>query len=309
MRTAFIAALTLAPAACLWSQTPPAATPTFEVASIKPASLPTPAQVLSGQIHVGMKIDAARVDIGTLALAELIRIAYRVKSYQITGPSWMATERFDIAAKLPEGASTEQVPEMLQALLAERFKLQIHREKKDQSVYALVVAKGGPKLKPAEPEIPGAAPAVQDNTVSISGRPDGGRGMMVSGGRGGPMRMSMNGTSMHLEASKITLADFCEMLTRFLDHPAIDMTGIEGNYQVAVDLSMEDLRNIAARAGVAVPAAPGGEGSRPAEAASDPSSGGSIFAAVQALGLKLEPRKAPVDMIVVDHLEKTPTEN
>jgi uncharacterized protein (TIGR03435 family) len=298
-------------AAGLSAQTPAPAL-AFEVASIKSATMPTPAQVLSGQLHIGMKVDAARVDIGTLSLAELIRIAYRVKSYQVTGPAWMSSERFDIAAKLPEGATTEQVPEMLQALLAERFQLKIHRENKDQSVYALVVAKGGPKLKPADPdpETPAGGAPVQDNQVRISGNPESGRGVMVAGGQSGPMRMSMANGLMHMEAQKVTMAAFAEMLTRFLDHPAVDMTEIKGNYQVAFDLSMEDLRNIASRAGMAFPvAAGGGDSPRPADSASDPSSGSTIFNAVQQLGLKLEPRKAPIELIVVDHLEKTPTEN
>jgi uncharacterized protein (TIGR03435 family) len=110
-------------------QTPPA----FEVASIKPAPPITTiaAQIQSGKIHVGMTIDAARVDIGFMSLADLIRVAYRVKPYQISGPDWMREERFDIVAKLPDGASTDQVPEMLQALLAERFNLKVHRESKE----------------------------------------------------------------------------------------------------------------------------------------------------------------------------------
>ncbi len=97
--------------------------PAFEVASVKPAAPLDRSQMLSGQMHVGMKIDAARVDIGGMSLADLIRVAYRVKPYQVSGPDWMAPERFDVLAKMPEGATREQVPEMLQALLAERFKL------------------------------------------------------------------------------------------------------------------------------------------------------------------------------------------
>jgi len=76
-------------------------TATFEVASVKPAAPLDRSQILSGQMHVGMKIDAARVDIGFMSLAELIRVAYRVKPYQISGPDWMASERFDVLAKLP----------------------------------------------------------------------------------------------------------------------------------------------------------------------------------------------------------------
>src|ERR1017187_7864415 len=115
----------------------PAAGPIFEVASIKPATMPTPAQLQAGKLHVGMNIDAARVDFGFLSLADLIPIAFRVKPYQVSGPNWMSAQRFDILAKMPEGATKEQVPDMLQALLVERFKLTFHRDNKEHSVYAL----------------------------------------------------------------------------------------------------------------------------------------------------------------------------
>src|SRR5690348_11121127 len=97
------------------AQTPPPAL-TFEVASIKPAPPIDRAKIMSGKLHLGMSVDAARVDIGNLSLADLIRTAYRLKAFQVSGPDWMTTQRFDILAKMPEGATKEQVPEMLQAL-------------------------------------------------------------------------------------------------------------------------------------------------------------------------------------------------
>ena len=108
----------------------------------------------------------------------------------------------------------------------------------------------------------------------------------------------------------MTLASLADMLSRFLDRPVVDLTDLKGSYQVALDLSMEDLRNAARAAGVVAPGldAGGGAARPPGDVASDPA-GLSIFAAVQQLGLKLEPRKAPLELIVIDHLEKTPTEN
>lgn len=285
----------------------------FEVASIKPAAMPTPAQMQAGKLHVGMNIDAARVDIGFLSLAELIPIAFRVKPYQVSGPSWMSAQRFDVLAKMPEGATKEQVPDMLQALLAERFKLTFHRESKEHSVYALVVGKNGPKLKESPPEetAPPAEPGAEGAPKQQINFSRSGEGVVVKGGETGTTKMSMgpNGT-MHMEASKVTLATFADMLSRFMDRPVLDMTELKGNYQVALDLTMDDLRAMASKAGVAIPAqASSGEaGRQPADAATDPS-GSSIFMAVQQLGLKLEPRKAPVELIVIDHLEKAPTEN
>jgi uncharacterized protein (TIGR03435 family) len=96
-----------------------------------------------------------------MSLFKLILTAYRLKPYQLSGPEWMRAQRFDIAAKIPDGASREQIPEMLQALLAERFKLSMHRDNKEQLVLALVVGKNGLKLKEStesDARVPAAAP-------------------------------------------------------------------------------------------------------------------------------------------------------
>ena len=289
----------------------PAAGPAFEVASVKPAAPLDRAQMLSGQMHVGMKIDAARVDIGGMSLADLIRVAYRVKPYQVSGPDWMASERFDVLAKLPEGASSGQVPEMLQALLAERFKLTVHRESKEHAVYALVVGKNGPKLKESAPDADAPAATNDANPqVRVSGRGENTQ-VSISGGQIGTAHMSMGtGGMMHLEAPKMNMAAFADTLSRFFDRPVVDLTELKGTYQLALDLSMEDLRNAARTMGFLGPGMGGGRGGAqpPADAASDPA-GLSIFAAVQQLGLKLEPRKVAIDVVVVDQLEKAPTEN
>ena len=102
--------------------------------------------------HVGMKIDAARVDIGYWSIKQLILRAYGLSPSQASGPDWMDSLRFDILAKLPEGATQDQLPEMLQWLLVERFGLVAHGETKDLPGYALVLGKGGPKMKPAVPD-------------------------------------------------------------------------------------------------------------------------------------------------------------
>ncbi len=314
----FVPALCVFAVSAAFSQTP--APLAFEVASVKPSGGLDPAAIMAGKMRIGMKVDAARVEIGMLSIADLIRIAYKVKSYQVQGPDWMTQERFNISAKLPDGAKEDQVPEMLQALLAERFKLTIHRQSKEQNVYALVVAKGGPKLKEAEPEPatpkPEPAGGTSLNTLGGTVRMSGdiqGKGMVVAGGpNGNQTKMTMNNGLMHMENSRMPIAGLVEMLARFVDKPVVDMTELKGTYQIGIDLSREDMMNIARASGMAgmMPggAAPGGgDASRPAEAAADPSS--SVFTSVQQLGLKLEPRKSPIDLIVVDHVEKVPTEN
>ena len=304
------------------AQTP--APPAFEVASVKPAQ-PLMNQVTSGKMHIGMTIDAARVDIGSLSLAELIPAAFRVKSYQIKGPDWLSTNRFDIVATIPEGVSKEKVPEMLQALLTERFGLTFHKENREIPVYALVVGKDGAKLKPADPDAPGTAPPSDSplGGVMINGRGDlprpmagAGRGMSIAAPGMGATKMTMGPDgNMHMEAGRVSMTTFAEMISRFVDKPVIDATGLTGFYQVALDLAMGDLIRVAQSSGVmppgGVPAGmmPGGRAGVPSpDTASDPS-GGAIFASVQKLGLKLDGRKSPVETIVVDHLEKNPTEN
>jgi uncharacterized protein (TIGR03435 family) len=296
-------------------------TPAFDVASIKPAGN-LQSQVLSGKLHIGMSIDAARVDIGMMSLADLIPIAFGVKPYQVTGPDWMKENRFDILAKMPEGATKDQVPQMLQALLVDRFKLVVHRESKDHPIYALVIGKNGSKLKESTPGAETPPPPDPKGTVLLNA-PEGqvriggdAKGVVVSGGAVGNMRMSPgpNGT-MHMESSNIKLPAFADLLTRFVDRPVIDMTELKGTYQIGLDLSMAELRNVAQAAGIGVTAQGQGPGAAgrggpggPAPDASDPG-GNTIFESVQQLGLRLDPRKAPVDTIVVDHVEKTPTEN
>ncbi len=316
-----------------FSQTPAAETKPaglqFEVASIKPAAPPNPAAIQAGKLHVGMNVDQARVDIGFMSLADLMTLAFKVKQYQISGPDWMGAQRFDILAKMPEGATKDDVPQMLQALLAERFKLTFHRDSKEQPVYALIVGKNGPKLKDAPPDEPDPPADAKDpkgtmtvNTgngaIRITQTGEGGAGAVIKSKETGTTRMSMSNGMMHLELSKASMAQFADMLSRFMDKPVVDMTELKGNYQVALDLSMDDLRSVARKAGMNIPAGAGAGpaaagGAAPgapagADAASEPS-GASIFQAVQQFGLKLESRKLPVELIVIDHLDKAPTEN
>jgi uncharacterized protein (TIGR03435 family) len=274
--------------------------------------------VAAGKLHVGMNVDQARVDIGFLSLADLIQTAYKVKRYQVSGPDWMSQQRFDILAKMPEGATKEQVPEMLQGLLADRFKLTFHKETREHSVYGLVVGKGGPKLKESATEpAPELKPEAGGNTVSFGGgqiRQSGNTVVVTGAGRPGTTKMTMADGKMKMDSTKVTMTAFCEMLSRFTDKPVVDMTELTGSYDVTLEISMAELQNVARSAGVAIPGmAPsgggGGDAGRPGDAASDPSTSGSVFASVQALGLKLESRKAPVETIVVDKLEKLPTEN
>src|SRR5215813_930076 len=126
----------------------------FDVATVKPAAPLDPIAISQGKMpRIGTNVQGTRVDIGYAALSDLVAQAYNVKPYQVSGPDWMKTTRFDIQANMPDGSNKDQMPEMLQALLADRFGMKIHKEQREDSVYALVVAKGGHKLKESPPDI------------------------------------------------------------------------------------------------------------------------------------------------------------
>jgi uncharacterized protein (TIGR03435 family) len=326
-RPFFIQSALVLSALILPAQTPSA--PTFEVAAIRPAAQMTPDLILSGKMHFGMKVDAARLDIGFMSLRDLVMTAYRVKPFQITGPDWITGQRFDVLATIPEGVPQDKVPEMLQALLAERFGLKVRRENKEVPVYSLTVAKNGPKFKESPPDAdtpPPAAdagPAKPDGAIVIGAgdqqvrvkRAGAGGNVEVSGGPNGKMNVSMGPNGMmHMEMQKTSMARLAELLTPMLDRPVVDHTGLAGNFQIGLDLAMADMMQIArtsgAGAGLPIPAPPppppGLSGQTPM--ASDPS-GGSIFQSVQQLGLRLEKEKAPFETIVIEHAEKNPTDN
>jgi uncharacterized protein (TIGR03435 family) len=311
--------------------------PSFEVATIKPAQPMDQTKILAalqtgGKMPVGATIDSRRAEYLYLDLKTLLTYAYGVKPYQITGPDWMSTTRFDIVAKMPEGSTKEDAPRMLQSLLEERFKLTTHRTSAEHPVLALVVGKGGPKLK-ASAETPVAideSAPLKPGEMKMDG-PDGpvrAKVDMATGssvvdmGLKGKMSYKMNPAtqSMHIDFSMTTMGGFADMMTQLMSQlgggpggrQIVDMTGIKGSYDASLEISLTEIIAMARSAGVDIPVGAGrgaaGPGNLPV--ASDPSGGGSsVTDAVQSMGLKLESRKAMVDQFIVDHVEKTPTEN
>jgi uncharacterized protein (TIGR03435 family) len=225
-------------------------------------------------------------------------MAYALKLNQISGPDWITTDRFDIAATLPEGSSQAQVPAMMQTLLEERFQLKFHREKKDFPVYGLQVAAGGLKMRevPPDPESEQADGSAQTFTRNGSGQ-----GISVNLGHGS----SFNFADNKLETNKLTMQSLASALERFLDRPVVDMTGAKGYYDASFDLNPEDYRMMLIRAAVAA----GLVMSPDALRLLDGSSPASLFDGLAKAGLKLESRRAPLDVLVVDSARRTPTEN
>ena len=331
--TGTLCSLVVLAATTAFSQTKPA----FEVATIKP-SPPMDAVKLAaamqagGKMPIGANVDGLRAEYLYLDLKSLMTYAYGVKPYQITGPDWMGTTRFDIVAKMPEGSKKADASQMLQSLLEERFKLATHRASAEHPVLALVAAKGGAKLKasaekpvaidesaplkPGELKMEGSQGPVRVKVDVTTGS------SVIDMGLKGKMSYKVNPATQtfHIEFSMTTMTGFADMITQLFaliggtgGRQVVDMTGIQGNYDATIDLSLVELVAMARAAGADIPAgAPGGAGGRGNAplVASDPGGGAtSLTDAVQSMGLKLESRKAMVDQLIVDHIEKTPTEN
>ena len=220
--------------------------PSFEVASVK-LDKPTNPDVWNS--HWNDR--PGKLWASEISLKDVIQKAYGVKDYQLEGPEWLKSARYDMAAEWPPSTPDSQFPLMLQSLLADRFKLAVHHEAKQLPVYELRVAKSGSKLKAD----------TSDGHNSLYGR------------RG------------HLHGERVSVDQLVGNLSHLTGRPVLDMTWIKG--RVAFELSFT-----------------------PDDSSSPDTNGPSIFTAVEEqLGLKLVSQKAQVDILVIDHLDKIPTEN
>ncbi len=265
---------------------------TFEVASVKPSA--------PGWEKGGVYFGPARGGPGTPdpgqitwsypTLKTLLMTAYDVKNYQVNGPAWLDTERYDVVVKVPPGATKEQVRVMWQNLLTERFGVKLHHEPKEFQVEELVIGKDGPKLKettwdPATPLPPG--PPQRNNNGEL-GSP--GAVMTIFPGPN---------AKAHMVVKAQPMAKLTDMLGNSLRRPVLDRTGLTGFYDFILDYTI-DLSGF--------PLPPGAPKPEPAAGASDP--GPDLAAAVQQqLGLRLVAAKANLDVLVIDKAEKVPTAN
>ena len=230
----------------------------FEVASVKSASAPITtkdeysagynAGMRAALASMGMRFSGQRVTITDNTLRDLIRMAYQVKDSQIIAPAWMADEKYEIAATMPEGATRAQAPEMLRTLLDVRFHLKAHRETRDMQALVLLQGPKGAKLTPAT--------------------------------RGGGA--VSNPAMGRVAAINCPMDRFAELLAKAAGAPVVDQTGIAGNFDF-------DLRF------------------RPELATDDERP--SLEQALAQIGLKMEKRKMPIEVLVVDSADKAPTEN
>jgi uncharacterized protein (TIGR03435 family) len=222
--------------------------------------------------------------VANVSLKVLISYAFNVQGSDITGdPAWAASDRYDVTAKAAKpNLSLDQYRLMVQALLGERFKLAAHRETRERSGFVLVTAKGGPKLLEANSQS-----CVERGTPHDPAKPD-----AVTCGT------FFTGTSS-LDARKMSIAQFASTLSMVLGNPVLDKTGIAGFFDIHLEFNAEGT-NLT------------GRGALPRDAAPDDARAQkpSLFTALNnQAGLRLESEKAPVTILVIDHLERMPSEN
>jgi uncharacterized protein (TIGR03435 family) len=232
------------------------ATRKFAVASVRTSKIGE----MSGETSRRESIEPSpgSLTMRNVSLKSCVIWAYRIKDYQLSGPSWLTDERYDIAAKSPDPVPVEQLKEMMQTLLAERFALQFHRQTKELSIYALVAGANGPKLH------------------------------KVAAGGDSEMRMK-DGSLIFNNTSMPQFADHLEIMRRQVDRPVVDRTGLTGVFDFSLKFADTDTDM------------------RTAMVQGDSAS---VFNLIQQqIGLKLEAKKGPVEIIVIDYVNKIPTAN
>jgi len=283
--------------------------PSFEVASVR---LSGPGTVFS------QRITNTRVDLAKFPLRQVLWIAFRIdplQSDRISVPDWSRDLRVDIHATIPEGNGREQVPEMLKRLLTERFGLRVSVTPRLTDVYELVVGSGGLRISEVQAvnELdkkietnPALSSSVsdqileeRDGLVRVTMTP---RGMRTTTERSAYERIfNIGRPTYQLDAVRISMAEFASLLTANVARPVFDRTKLTGLYQFKIELPLD-----AAYVGVVAPL--GITRTADGQPLSDPT-GASAVKAVEQLGLRLEPRRIPLDTIVVDGLNKAPIEN
>lgn len=274
------------------SQTVGATTPAFEVASIKPNH--------SNENMIRIMFSPGRFTANGVTIKELIKNAYHVKDDQLSGaPNWVSSDRFDIEAKmtdataemmqkLPRDQSVEQHRLLIQSLLVDRFKLKVGHQTKELPIYALVVAKNGPKL---------VASTVTPPPAGANPPP------LAPGGPVRPGMMRMGPGELTASAVPVSiLADALSGEPEIGGRVIVDETGLKGKYDLNLHWAAEGPSPMAGMGpGPGAGGAPGGD----AGASAPDSTGPSIFTALEEqLGLKLEPRKGPVDVLVIQNIER-----
>uniref|UniRef100_Q01YN7 TIGR03435 family protein n=1 Tax=Solibacter usitatus (strain Ellin6076) TaxID=234267 RepID=Q01YN7_SOLUE len=254
MRSSSVASLLVFASTAAYGQ-PAAAPQAFDVASIKVSQIGKAGG--EGSRRENVQISLGSVNMRNVSLKTAIRWAYHVMDFQVSGPEWLANERYDIMAKAAGPAPDAELRVMLQTLLAERFKLAVHQQTKEMSAFVLIVGKNGPKFQESKEE--------------------------------GESVLAPDQKTMRVVVKRTPLSQLVEMLGNVLRAPVVDLTGLKGRYDITVELAKYI----------------------PDRSSTEPMDPVSILTRglQDELGLKIEPRKMPIDLVVVDHAEKLPVEN
>jgi bla regulator protein blaR1 len=259
--------------------------PSFEVASVKPAAPSSGGRVRSSMRGGPGTTDADRIIFTNVTLMSVLLRAYDVKSYQTAGPAWLASERYDITATIPAGATRQQFNLMLQRLLADRFHLALHHETRELHGYELVKGKTVLKLKQsteAGPDVePTEAPKTDANGFPQLSAP----GLVIMEGVRGKAVVSF------LTAKAQPLSALAELFSKEFRMPVEDKTGLTGKFDFTLEF------------------APEAPGALPSDAPEESAAPNLISAVPRQLGLKLEPKTIPVDILIIERADKIPTEN
>jgi len=249
MRAAF---LLISAASVAFSQsTEPA--PAFEVASVKPAAPSSEGMRMRPNF---ITPTAGGVTILNTSLKGVVQWAYHLQAIQVLGPGWIDSNRYDIVAKSAVAASPERLRQMMQTLLAERFKLTFHRETKEMQAYVVTVGKNGHKLKPSEGE--------------------------------GEMEMKPTGKGLQVAFTHVTLSQLSEMASSPLQGVVVDQTGLKGAFDFSLDVSAMAMQTPADR---------------------EDAIGMIIQVLNDQIGIKIDQKKVPAEVMIVEHAEKIPVEN
>jgi uncharacterized protein (TIGR03435 family) len=266
----------------------PSQSPVFEVASVKSS----PSQTGRGSMRGGPgTADPGRIFFTNVTLFNVILRAYDLKGFQLSAPDWMSSQRYDITAQVPSGASKEECNRMLQALLNERFHMAVHHETKELQGFELVAARGGLKLKPtSEPgDTASSAPSGPPKTDSDGFPQLPGPGLvMMEAAKGGAAITLLTARGQPLSA-------LVELLSREFQMPIGDKTGLQGSFDFKLEFA---------------PRPPGALPSPDRPPTPEDEAAPNLTTAVQQqLGLRLNPRKVPVAIVVIDRADKVPAGN
>ena len=235
--------------------------PAFDVASVKvspPGTVPG-----DHRRRDNIQVSPGTVTMRGISLKGAIRWAWHVTEFQVTGPDWLDSERYEIAGKAAGPATEEQLRLMMQSLLQERFKLALHRQTKELSAYVLVVGKNGPKVHETKTE--------------------------------GEASIDINQRQLSVSVQRAPVSQLIDLMSNVLRAPVIDMTGLTGRYDLTLNVA-KYAADMAAQ-GKSMDSAP-----------ADPQALISMILQEE-LGLRLEARKMPLELVIVDHAEKSPIEN